>query len=360
MTKDVAHLLEIPPFSLPQSAKEALFFPAALELTCYHSAHCEPYANILRALEFHPESVCSTQELPFLPSSLFKSMRLSSASSEQEYARSLTSSGTTGSQTVHVELDRETSADQQRALAHIAADFIGGARLPMLILDQPSTLAHGSGLSARAAGILGFSIFARRRVFALREDLTLDLPAIQVFLEQANGGPFLLFGFTFMVWKYFCQALRDSAEHLDFSGGILIHGGGWKKLLDQAVPPEEFQRALNECCGLHRIYNYYGMAEQAGSVFFQCEAGRFHASELSEVFVRRAEEFSLCEPGEPGILQVLSLLPRSYPGHSLLTEDEGVFLGVDDCPCGRLGKNFLVSGRLQQAQLRGCSDVYAG
>lgn len=360
MTKDVAHLLEIPPFSLPQSAKEALFFPAALELTCYHSAHCEPYANILRALEFHPESVCSTQELPFLPSSLFKSMRLNSTSSEQEYARSLTSSGTTGSQTVHVELDRETSADQQRALAHIAADFIGGARLPMLILDQPSTLAHGSGLSARAAGILGFSIFARRRVFALREDLTLDLPAIQVFLEQANGGPFLLFGFTFMVWKYFYQALRDSAEHLDFSGGILIHGGGWKKLLDQAVPPEEFQRTLNECCGLHRIYNYYGMAEQAGSVFFQCEAGRFHASELSEVFVRRAEDFSLCEPGEPGILQVLSLLPRSYPGHSLLTEDEGVFLGVDDCPCGRLGKNFLVSGRLQQAQLRGCSDVYAG
>jgi|GEM_PF-3888816 len=122
MTKDVAHLLEIPPFSLPQSAKEALFFPAALELTRYHSAHCEPYANILSALEFDPETIHSTQKLPFLPSGLFKSMRLNSTSSEQEYARSLTSSGTTGSQTVHVELDRETSADQQRALAHIAAD----------------------------------------------------------------------------------------------------------------------------------------------------------------------------------------------------------------------------------------------
>ena len=43
MTKDVAQLLEIPPFSLPQAAKEALFFPAALELTRYHSVHCEPY-----------------------------------------------------------------------------------------------------------------------------------------------------------------------------------------------------------------------------------------------------------------------------------------------------------------------------
>lgn len=360
MTKDVARLLEIPPFSMPQSAKDALFFPAALELTCYHSAHCEPYGNMLRALEFDPQTVHSTQELPFLPSGVFKAMKLRSGTAGQEYARALTSSGTTGSQTVQVELDRETAADQQRALAHIAADFIGGARLPMLILDQPSVLTHGSGLSARAAGILGFSLFARRRVFALREDLSLDLPAIRSFLEQLNGKPFLLFGFTFMVWKYFYQALLDSAEHLDFSGGILIHGGGWKKLLDQAVPPEEFQRALNECCGLHRIYNYYGMAEQAGSVFFQCEAGHFHASELSELFVRRGEDFSLCEPGEPGILQVLSLLPRSYPGHSILTEDEGVFLGADDCPCGRLGKHFLVNGRLQQAQLRGCSDVYAG
>ena len=35
-------------------------------------------------------------------------------------------------------------------------------------------------------------------------------------------------------------------------------------------------------------------------------------------------------------------MPTSYPGHSLLTEDEGVLLGEDDCTCSRLGKYFKI------------------
>ena len=61
---------------------------------------------------------------------------------------------------------------------------------------------------------------------------------------------------------------------------------------------------------------------------------------------------------KPGIIQVLSVLPGSYPGHSLLTEDEGTLLGEDDCPCGRFGKYFKVSGRIRNAEIRGCSDTY--
>jgi hypothetical protein len=53
------------------------------------------------------------------------------------------------------------------------------------------------------------------------------------------------------------------------------------------------------------------------------------------------------------------MLPESYPGHSLLTEDEGVILGEDDCPCGRKGKYFKVMGRLKNAEIRGCGDTYA-
>jgi hypothetical protein len=59
------------------------------------------------------------------------------------------------------------------------------------------------------------------------------------------------------------------------------------------------------------------------------------------------------------VIQTLSLLPRSYPGHSLLTEDLGVVHGQDDCPCGRKGTYFSIVGRIPQAELRGCSDTYA-
>lgn len=80
---------------------------------------------------------------------------------------------------------------------------------------------------------------------------------------------------------------------------------------------------------------------------------------FSDVAVRRAHDFSLAENGEKGIIQVVSLLPESYPGHSLLTEDEGAVLGEDDCPCGRKGKYFKIFGRLKNAEIRGCSDTYA-
>jgi hypothetical protein len=91
----------------------------------------------------------------------------------------------------------------------------------------------------------------------------------------------------------------------------------------------------------------------------ECEYGHLHASVFSDVIVRRAKDFSAAGIGERGIIEVVSILPESYPGHALLTEDEGVLLGEDDCPCGRLGKFFRISGRLENAEIRGCSDTYA-
>jgi hypothetical protein len=35
-----------------------------------------------------------------------------------------------------------------------------------------------------------------------------------------------------------------------------------------------------------------------------------------------------------------------------------VLLGEDDCPCGRHGRYFQVSGRQQGAEVRGCSDTF--
>ena len=101
------------------------------------------------------------------------------------------------------------------------------------------------------------------------------------------------------------------------------------------------------------------MVEQTGCIDLECEAGHLHASTYSDVIMRRPRDLSVASVGERGIVEVVSLLPESYPGHVLLTEDEGVLLGEDDCPCGRKGKYFKVLGRLRNAELRGCSDTYA-
>jgi phenylacetate-coenzyme A ligase PaaK-like adenylate-forming protein len=140
--------------------------------------------------------------------------------------------------------------------------------------------------------------------------------------------------------------------------GIVLHGGGWKKLQDHAVDNGAFKEALKSCAGVSKVINYYGMVEQTGSLFMECEEGYLHAPIYADVIVRNSQTFELAKAGEEGIIEVLSIIPRSYPGHALLTEDIGVIIGEDNCSCGRLGKYFKVNGRVASAELRGCSDTY--
>ena len=95
-----------------------------------------------------------------------------------------------------------------------------------------------------------------------------------------------------------------------------------------------------------------------GSVFVECEYGHMHCSNYSDVIIRKPFDFSSASIGEKGLVELLSVLPTSYPGHVLLTEDEGEILGIDDCPCGRKGKYFKIHGRIKAAEVRGCSDTF--
>ena len=70
------------------------------------------------------------------------------------------------------------------------------------------------------------------------------------------------------------------------SNGILIHGGGWKKLKNEAVEPETFKSELQRVCGLSEIHDYYGMVEQTGCIYMECECGHLHASIFSDVITR--------------------------------------------------------------------------
>ena len=60
---------------------------------------------------------------------------------------------------------------------------------------------------------------------------------------------------------------------------------------------------------------------------------------------------------ETGLVQLKSLLPISYPGHNILTEDIGIIYGIDNCKCKRKGKIFKILGRLSKSEIRGCSDA---
>jgi phenylacetate-coenzyme A ligase PaaK-like adenylate-forming protein len=357
---DMEKILDISPYSLDKEEKRNLLNEQLRQLTQFHYSHCNAYRRMMDAIKLDMNSLPEYDQLPFLPVRLFKELELRSVEKGQ-VVKTMTSSGTTGQQVSKIYLDRDTSVNQTKALTKIISSFIGTHRVPMIILDTSSVIKDRNMFSARGAGILGFSMFGSKRIYALDDNMKLNIPLLTDFLDEHKGEPIFMFGFTFMIWQHFYKQLKETNFHPDLSKAVLIHGGGWKKLISGSVSPAQFRQSLNDVCGIpvSNIHDYYGMVEQTGSIYMECECGHLHAPIFSDVLIRRPLDFSLADTGEKGIIEVVSILPGSYPGHILLTEDEGAILGEDDCPCGRKGKYFKIEGRLKNAEIRGCSDTYA-
>lgn len=299
----------------------------------------------------------SPESLPFLPVPLFKTIDLRSVPDSQ-VTRVLTSSGTSGRPVSRIALDSATSVLLGQAFVAVTRDLLGATRRPMMILDSRDVLHGAARGTARAAAVLGFAPFGRDHFYALDADLRPNWDAVRAWLDRQGTQPILLFGFTFIVWQCFVQAAREQGISLTLpKGSLLLHGGGWKRMADQAVSPQDFADTLAQTFALQDVRNYYGMVEQTGAVFMSCPHGRLHVPCYADVLVRDPASLRPLPQGESGLLQVMSILPRSYPGHVLLSEDLGAVTGEDDCPCGRPGKTVRIEGRLPAAELRGCSET---
>lgn len=353
---DYNRVLSLSAYGVKNEEKEAFFLEYLSELTAYHREKCEEYSRFIDLID-GKKVYKSVEEIPFLPVRIFKNLELKSVADDEVF-KTMTSSGTTGQKTSKIVLDKNTAANQQKTLAAIMASYLGNKRVPMLIIDSESVIKDRKMFSARGAGILGFSIFGSQRLFALDENMQLQEDKIREFLAKHSEEKILVFGFTYMIWEFFYKVLKEHKKTINIKNGIMFHGGGWKKLQDEAVDTETYRDCINSVSGISETHDYYGMVEQTGCVYIECEEGFLHTSTYSDIIIRRGEDFGTCEIGEEGIIQVLSLLPESYPGHSILTEDRGMLMGIDDCKCGRCGKYFKVNGRLKNAEIRGCSDTF--
>jgi len=355
---NINEILRIPPYSLDKKDKQKMLNSFLLQLSKYHYDNSELFKKMMDSSNYIYGKEYKYTELPFIPVRLFKIFDLLSVNKKKVF-KTMTSSGTSGQAVSRIYLDKETASNQTKVLTKIVSSIIGEKRIPMIIIDSESVVLNKKIFSARGAGILGFSMFGSKRIYALKKNMELNINLLSDFLKENKGEKFFLFGFTFMIWEHFYNKILKERINLDLSNAILIHGGGWKKLVNESISSTEFKNRLKNLCGLTQVYDYYGMVEQTGSIFIECQKGNLHASIFSDILIRKANDFSIAKIGEKGIIQVLSILPKSYPGHSLLTEDEGVLLGEDNCLCGRLGKYFKIIGRLKNAEIRGCSDTYA-
>lgn len=337
-----------PCYGWTEKEKAVHFEPAFKALNQWHYQHCLPYKHWVDTNKGEHKPLWSRQ---------FKLQSLHSITHDDVF-KTVTSSGTSGSAVSRITLDRHTSALQSKVLTKILGRWIGKQRLPYLVADSPTILSTGASFGARAAGIQGLSFFGRQRVFALDDEFELNIDLLHTFFEE-HQGPILLFGFTFILWSKLLKPLLENNVRFSNPKLIILHSGGWKKMQDEAIDNASLKSHIFSLFGTRRVHNFYGMAEQTGTIYVECEAGHLHVPVWADIDILEPYSLQPCELDQQGLIQTRSLLPTSYPGHNILTEDLGVLKGVDGCKCGRKGKYFSVIGRVKAAEARGCSDTFS-
>lgn len=355
-------LIDAPPYSLTQGEKEPILLSIAQEQLAEMVGSSPHLRSFYKKLGILPSGLSSLEQIPLIPAQMFKRFDLRTCAAE-EVVHVLSSSGTTGGGASRIPIDAKTASRQERALAHTLKHFLGTKRKPFLVLDSQVASGTSRDLSARGAGIRGLARFSNEIAYALTgpagEEL-FDRNAFDSFCARHAGKDAYAFGFTYIIWSVFLKSLAQEPVNLPkFNSITVFHSGGWKKL-SQEASPDEFTRAIAAAMGTApaNVRNFYGMAEEPGVIFVDCENGCKHVPNFADIIIRDPASHAPLALGVEGLIEVLSVLPTSYPGQAILTEDIGRIKGIDDCACGRKGKYFTFRSRISRAQARGCGDTF--
>jgi acyl-protein synthetase LuxE len=357
----IDRLLSVAPYDQPPKDRQADLLEILKDELDYACERHAGYKTYIKSWPIVYRSASRVADLPFLPVGMLKANPPLSFVEPDQIKRTLTSSATTSQMPSRVVVDSPTARRMTKGVVSIIRDFIGPARRPYLVVDTQGFL--GSEMGARGAAIQGLQPFASETTHCLRlneqGDLILDRDRLIKFAQDHQDAELLVYGFTFILWNHLVKPLKAEGICLNLPKARILHSGGWKRLQDQAVEKTVFNEHLARIfgCSPDNIIDFYGMVETVGVIYPDCPAGNKHGPAFGDVIVRNPLTLEPVAAGGYGIVQVCSVLPTSFPGHLLLTEDMAQVLAYDGCPCGRRGISFRFAGRIPKAELRGCGNL---
>lgn len=360
MATAIDQLLKESPFTSSHETAP-IFLSAMQEALAFHRRHSPFYGTFIAAngLKGKPSRI---EDIPPLPIGIFKERRLISVP-EVDIVKVTHSSATTSGTPSIIPIDAVTRDRQRLALMKIMASFLGAERRPFVIFDSRETLASPDAeLSSRATTIRGLLAFSSGYYCVLNRDFSLNREMMEEACKKIGATPPVFFGVTTVLYEVLQKYKNDqevASLFRKFVKPTILFSGGWKKLADKKVDAETFKRELAEFFGAPRsaIIDFYGMIEQPGVIYPECEYGVKHVPTYARALVRDLRSMQTAAAGEVGLLEVLSPLAHSYPGIALLTDDLGRIEGEDGCRCNRPGQFFSVLGRAPQADVKGCADT---
>ena len=364
LENSIIDLLSHDPFKIDFSLKKKKLINIAKLQIEHHLKNCKNYKNWYDNCSFMSvDNIQNYEDIPFLPSSIFKYLKLESVKNK---FRQINSSGTSTQKKSKISIDKTTSNYQRKALSKILSGAIGKNRKPFFVLDaEPGNhLSLDGSVSARNAGMQGYFIAAKSVKYLLQKNkvgnLEIDYDAFDNFIEVSKKGPVIIIGYTFMLWEYFMNNPTIDFNNFNIhKGSNILHHGGWKKLSDLKVKKNSFVKDLVEKTSLkpENILDIYGFTEQLGTVYPSYGYDGCTVSSYSHIIVRDVNTFKEVPDGQKGFLQFFSPLPISYPGFCLINDDLGHISKrlIDKERNEKI--QFKVHSRLNKAVDRGCGDT---
>jgi hypothetical protein len=363
LTNQINDLIELGPFNNSIKQKNGNLLSLFKLQIKHHIKNCKAYKNWYLSNDFQaPAKITSLEEIPFLPSAIFKYLPLKS---DPSISKKIQSSGTTSSLKSTIYIDSSTSLNQTKALTKILKFFLGNKKKPFFIVDlEPKNSINQDGsIAARFAGMAGYLLAAKSKTYLLQETnnggIALKRDALEMLANLSKQEPVVIIGYTYMIWQHLLDSQEDKINLNLGSETQLIHFGGWKKLNDLKISKKRLMQTLNRILSINkeRILDIYGFTEQLGTVYIAQGEDGCVVSDYSYLIVRDTATLKPVPDGDIGFLQFLSILPISYPGFSILNDDLGMIterkIGID----GQEIIKFKVMSRLEKAESRGCGDT---
>ncbi len=363
MNQDL-NLFNFEPFVLPQKKKNKIFMEEMKKAVIWHFQKNTEFKKMCKNRRFSPKKKYFLEDIPYFPASLFKNFSLRSVP-ERLIVKKLYSSSTSGKPSI-IFLDQQTSKNQQIAVRKIISDFLGNTRRNFIIFDIEEVIKKTiqDELSSRGTAIRGMIPMARKMHFILDNKYEVNVEKLKYLTsELKKKDSICFFGFTWLLYSVYKthnnKEIKKMFSKFKPKDKKILHIGGWKKLQEKMVSKSQFNKQIGQFLNVKEsnVIDFYGMTEQLGVVYPDCEYGYKHVPIYSEVIIRDIKTLDPIENAKEGFIQLLSPIPRSYPGISILSDDIGMIKGADDCKCGRLGKYFTFERRSEKAELRGCGDV---
>ncbi len=352
-----------PLYKKKETEKRKSFLNTLKRVLNYHYINCFEYKKICNYFNFYPKDLKNLSDMPYLTSTVFKNNMISSIPKSKVF-RQINSSATTSSKFSKVILDKENNLRWTLSLQKMFLDRVGNDKYKILFLDTADNLKYSPVISARSSMLKSFLFVAADYSSCLNYNkgkLKLNLNIVKKFFKKLQKNEkVMIFGFTYVLYKFFLQELKKNNIQYNLKNGILVHAGGWKKLEKEKISRKKLNSMIKETLNIseNKVIDIYGFSEQGGLLYPTCEKGFRHCTNYSTLIVRDFNFKPLDKIKKIGFLQFITPIQLSYPGNSFLTEDIGWIEGIDNCSCGRLGIYFKVLGRYKhETEIRGCGDI---